>query len=234
MFFFARIFLAGYAIALSIAQGYSQTPTKAFLTGHFDYTRDTSFVRVDNKYTTRDIYLKKQTYAAYKKMYAAALKDGVELSIMSGTRSFNDQVYKWELKWHSAEFSGIKNLAAKTTKLLRWWSMPGTSRHHWGTDIDLANIKLAYYKTPPGERMYAWLKANAAKFGFYQPFCAGRCIGYREERWHWSYLPLSKNYLHEYIRQVTYADIFGFDGSKTAEELGVIKNWVQGINPVCK
>ena len=95
-------------------------------------------------------------------------------------------------------------------------------------------MNLTYYKGDAGKRMFAWLSKNAAKFGFYQPFCCNRKTGYQEERWHWSYLPLSKLYLHEYIKQVTYADIVGFNGSKSAEQLGIIKNWVLGINPECK
>ncbi len=112
--------------------------------------------------------------------------------------------------------------------------MPGTSRHHWGTDIDMTNMNLSFYKSAAGKKMFNWLTKNAAKFGFYQPFNAGRSTGYQEEKWHWSYVPLSKIYLQEYIKQVSYADIFGFDGSHTAKELGIIQNWVLGINPVCK
>lgn len=234
---FARIFiLAGYAVVLHIPPVYSQTKliAKTFLTGRYDYTRDTSFIKVDSRYSHNCVYLKKETYAAYQKMYAAALKDGVTLSIISGTRNFNDQHYKWDTKWRDRQFAGIKNAAVKTTKLLQWWSMPGTSRHHWGTDIDMTSMKLDFYRSSKGKKMFAWLTKNAARFGFYQPFSAGRTTGYREEKWHWSYLPLSKIYLREYIKQVSYTDIFGFDGSSTARRLGIIQNWVLGVNPVCK
>lgn len=181
MHFFKRKFvLIWIAIALFIDYGCAQSRniSKAFLTGHYDYTRDTSFIKIDSRYSTRGIFLKKQTYRAYVKMYAAALKDGVELSIISGTRSFNDQCYKWGSEWNSPQFSEIKNTPAKAIKLLRWWSMPGTSRHHWGTDIDLTHITIAYYKTAAGKKMYEWMINNASKFGFYQPFNAGRQAGY--------------------------------------------------------
>ena len=147
MQFFARIFfLAWISIVLFVLKMNAQPRaiTKAFLMGHYDYTRDTSFIKVASRYSDRDVFLKKETYRAYVKMYAAALKDGVELNIVSGTRSFSDQCYKWESKWNDPQFSGIKNTAAKALKLLRWWSMPGTSRHHWGTDIDLTNILIHY------------------------------------------------------------------------------------------
>jgi D-alanyl-D-alanine carboxypeptidase len=229
-------FLTWLPFAFFIPCNYAQNRviTKAFLTGHYDYTTDTAFIKVDSRYANRGIFLQKTTYRAYIKMYAAALKDGVELSIMSGTRSFDDQHYKWESEWNSAQFAEIKNTATKAEKLLRWWSMPGTSRHHWGTDIDLVHIKPAWYQAAEGKKMYEWLVKNASKYGFYQPFNAGRASGYQEEKWHWSYLPLSKIYLNEYTKQVTCKDILGFDGCSAAKELNVLNNWVLGINPVCK
>ena len=208
--------------------------TKAFLTGRVNYTRDTSFIKIAPKYSGNSVYLKKETYSAYQKMYAAALKDGIQLHIISGTRSFNDQHYKWDSKWHDSEFAGIKDKKTKASKLLRWWSMPGTSRHHWGTDMDLVNMKPAYYQTKAGKKVYDWMTSNAAKFGFFQPFNAGRTTGYQEEKWHWSYLPLARIYLKEYLRQVTYADINGFPGSEAASKLDVINSQVLAINPLGK
>jgi zinc D-Ala-D-Ala carboxypeptidase len=234
---FARIFILTVLLVAffsSCCHAQNKAITKAFLTGRFDYSRDTSFIKVDSRYTTRIIYLQKATYRAYVKMYTAALKEGVELSIISGTRSFDDQCYKWGSKWNDPQFAGIENTTERAAKLLRWWSMPGTSRHHWGTDIDFTNMTVAYFKTPAGRKMYLWLQNNAAKYGFYQPFCAGRAKGYQEEKWHWSYLPLSKIYLEEYIKQVTYADIKGFDGCNAAKPLDVINNWILAVNPGCK
>lgn len=227
----AVAFFAAFALH---AHAQNNSITKAFLTGRVNYTRDTSFTKVAPKYSGNTVYLKKETYSAYQKMYAAALKDGIQLHIISGTRSFNDQHYKWDSKWHDSEFAGIKNKKTKASKLLRWWSMPGTSRHHWGTDMDLVNMKPAYYQTKAGKKVYDWMTKNAAKFGFFQPFNAGRTTGYQEEKWHWSYLPLAKIYLKEYLRQVTYADINGFPGSEAAVELDVINSQVLAINPVGK
>lgn len=207
---------------------------KPFLTGRYSFTKDTSFVKVGVNYSVNTVYLKKETYRAYLKMYEAALKDGVKLTIISGTRSFDDQLYKWNAEWNDPKFSGIKNTTAKVKKLLRWWSMPGTSRHHWGTDIDLTNLKLAFYKTPKGKRMYEWLSKNASTYGFYQPFNANRQTGYQEEKWHWSYLSLSRIYLKEYLKQVTYNDINGFSGWQAAKTLDVINTQVLAINAACK
>ncbi len=212
--------------------GYAQS--KDFLMGRHNFTRDTSFVRVSKQFAKNTVYLKKETYKAFLKMQQAAFQSGISLSIISGTRSFNDQRYKWELKWHANEFTNIKNTKQKAIKLLRWWSMPSTSRHHWGTDIDLNNMEVAYYQTKEGKKLYSWLAKNASKFGFQQPFNANRVNGYQEEKWHWSYVPLSINYLRAYVKQVSNADINGFLGFQAAKDLDLIKNWILAVNPSCK
>lgn len=72
--------------------------------------------------------------------------------------------------------------------------MPTTSRHHWGTDTDINSVDPEYFDVEPGLSEYKWLRANAYKFGFCQPYNAKniRPIGYNEEKWHWSFMPISK------------------------------------------
>ncbi|GAB3923971.1 M15 family metallopeptidase [Mucilaginibacter myungsuensis] len=207
---------------------------KNFLLGRYDPARDTSFCKVDHIYTERAVYLKKKVYTAYKRMYAAALKDGIKLNIISGTRTFNDQCYKWGSKWTADQFAHLTDKAARSEQLLRWWSMPGTSRHHWGSEMDLVNLKLAFFKTAEGKRVYNWLVTNAPNFGFQQPFNAGRTTGYQEEKWHWSYVPLAKIYLAEYVKQISYRDINGFSGCEAAQKLDVINNRVLAVNGACR
>jgi len=229
-----NIFALFLLAIISIAANAQSKIGKDFLLGRFDYTKDTSFIKVNGRYADNVTYLQKTTYAAYKKMYAAALKDGIKLNIISGTRSFDNQSSIWKAKWNDPQFAAIENTAARVTELLRWSSMPGTSRHHWGTDMDLVTLQPEYFNTHAGKKMYAWMQKNAATYGFYQPFTADRETGYKEEKWHWSYLPLSKLYLNEYVKQITYTDINGFDGYIAAEEIKAIDNWVLGVNLACK
>ena len=56
--------------------------------------------------------------------------------------------------------------AAKT--ILLYSSMPTTSRHHWGTDMDINSLENSYFASGQGLKEYTWLKKNAAKFGFCQ------------------------------------------------------------------
>jgi len=112
--------------------------------------------------------------------------------------------------------------------------MPSTSRHHWGTDMDLNNLNNKFFDSGEGLKIYTWLKAHGAEYGFCQPYTTkeGGRTGYEEERWHWSYLPLSGEFLNQYKKEVTYKDITGFEGSEVAKPMGVIKNYVEGV--ACK
>jgi LAS superfamily LD-carboxypeptidase LdcB len=205
--------------------------TKAFVLGKFAFTADTTFVKVDKAYASKTIYLKKETYAAFKKMYAAARKEGIKLTILSGTRNFDYQKGIWERKWNA--YALLAPLE-RAKKILQFSSMPATSRHHWGTDMDLANLNNSYFENGVGKKMYDWLRKHGPTYGFYQVYTdkkTGR-TGYNMEKWHWSYLPLAKQYLNFYNQYITYEDINsanGFKGAELAAQLDVIKQYVNGI-----
>lgn len=214
------------------------------LLGIFNQKKDTSFALIPVKYCSKEgMYLRKETIAAFVKMYEAAKKEGVSLKIISATRNFNEQKSIWEAKWNGSRLVNGKNLAqtikdpverAKT--ILRYSSMPGTSRHHWGTDMDLNSLENVYFTTAEGKKTYEWLKKNAATFGFCQPYSVKnetRPNGYEEEKWHWSYIPLSSDLLKEYSKKIKPENISGFTGSETAAKLKVIEFYVKGINPEC-
>jgi LAS superfamily LD-carboxypeptidase LdcB len=133
--------------------------------------------------------------------------------------------------------SAYSNPKKRTEKILNYSSMPGTSRHHWGTDIDINNKSPDYWNTEKGMKEYSWLSTHAKEFGFCQTYNtkeADRATGYNTEKWHWSYTPLAKNLLIQYEETVNYSDITGFPGSKTAEELNIIEDYVSSINPECR
>lgn len=211
--------------------------TKDFLLGKINYRTDTSlFVKVDKAYTWNHVFLGKETYKAFIEMHDAALKDGVRLVPISGCRTFNDQQCIWENKWKSDEYMAIPEEKERALSILKYVAMPGTSRHHWGTEIDFNSAKLAYYEAGQGKRMYEWLQNNAHKYGFYQPYTPlndDRPKGYQEEKWHWSYLPLSGIFVREFARQIAPEDLCEFEGSRTARPLEIIKYWVLGIHGSC-
>ena len=190
------------------------------------------------------MYLRKETIAAFVKMYDAAKKEGVNLKIISATRNFSEQKSIWEAKWNGSRLVNGKNLS-QTIKdpverakiILRYSSMPGTSRHHWGTDMDLNSLENSYFNSAEGKKIYEWLKKNAAAFGFCQPYSMKnetRLNGYEEEKWHWSYIPLSSVILKEYLQKIKPENITGFAGAETAGKLNIIEHYVKGVNPECR
>lgn len=216
----------------------------AFLTGKFDPATKPGFTEVDLEYGGRPgMFLLEETYIAYIKMFYAAQFSGVTLSVVSATRNFEYQKWIWDAKWYGNLPADGKNLflfekdpMKKAQIILKYTSMPGTSRHHWGTDIDINSIDTAYFETPEGIMVYEWLTKNAYRYGFCQPFDAKeqRRKGYEQEKWHWSYMPLAEPFLYAYHKKVDYSNITGFAGSELAPKLDVIQNYVLAVKMDCK
>jgi LAS superfamily LD-carboxypeptidase LdcB len=237
------ILTAFVLLLLSIKVVSGQTIDKKYLLGQFDETKDNWFVKIDSQYARGSAvgkFLRKESYEAFVKMANAAKKEGVILFIISATRNFTSQKSIWENKWNGKTLVEGKNLTTiadlpeRAKMILLYSSMPGTSRHHWGTDMDLNSLDNSYFASGEGLKIYQWLQVHAAEFDFCQPYTSkatGRS-GYEEEKWHWSYLPLSKELLKEYKKQIRYADISGFKGSEVAKKLKVIDSYVDGV--ACK
>ena len=87
--------------------------------------------------------------------------------------------------------------------ILCWSAIPGGSRHHWGSDVDVIDAAAV----PPGYtvelvpseyamdgifgRLSQWLDPNMRRFGFFQPYRTDRG-GVSPEPWHLSYAPVSQ------------------------------------------
>jgi len=98
-------------------------------------------------------------------MYEAAQNDGITLIIVSGFRSYEYQKKLWEDKWFGYTAVNNEDLYLtipddfeRTKEILKYTAMPGTSRHHWGTDIDLNSVEPSYFKTDEGKKIYEWLQ----------------------------------------------------------------------------
>jgi len=202
--------------------------SKSDLLGQLEPEKHPAYSRVPDAYTTQSTFLRTEALEAFLKMHRAAQKAGVNLYIVSGTRNRARQIEIWMEKWN--RFTG--DTLERLEEILQYSSMPGTSRHHWGTDFDLNSVDSAYFETADGAKIYAWLAENAFDYGFYQPYVKkgeARQNGYREEKWHWSYYPISNQMLIAYKRVVSYRDIRGFAGSNYAERLNVIGHFVEGL-----
>ena len=214
----------------------------SLLTGRFDPSRDTNFVRLPDSLTDADgaYLLHRDAAAALTLMVAAAEADGVALRVRSATRNHERQAQIWTAKWTGARtLSNGVNLgtadlsdSAKARMILLYSSMPGTSRHHWGTDVDFNAFENDYFDSGRGAEEYAWLREHGPGFGFFQPYTSkdGGRTGYEEERWHWSYGPLSRKLLAAYREQIGYEDIGGFPGAEVAREVRAIEEYVYGVD----
>lgn len=216
-----------------------------FVTGDFDPTQHPDFTIIDASHADQDDRLmQKDAYSAFKKMYAAAKAEGINLKIKSATRNFDYQKGIWERKWTgktklsdgtdvSKDISIAKD---KALKILEYSSMPGTSRHHWGTDIDLNSFENTWFTKGEGLKLYNWMIEHAHEYGYCQPYTpkgTNRPYGYNEEKWHWSYTPLSDNYTRIASEYLQDSMISGFAGAETASEIGVVKKYILGINHSC-
>lgn len=214
---------------------HAAAPTKDFLMGKTRFAEDTNFVLIEDAYTTLlppNNYIQKQTYRAFLKMREAALADGIELYVTSASRNFWIQRIIWEEKWAASKIqAGVE----RARDILKYSSMCGTSRHHWGTELDFNTPKLKFWNSPKGVETYRWLCENAHKYGFYQPYTAksgkqgGRTTGYNEEVWHWSYYPLANIYMQQYRWKIKEKDLKNFLGEEYVQALKIIEHYVFGV-----
>lgn len=204
---------------------------KNFLLGKFNPAKNDYFVEIPITYASRrGMYIQKEVLNSFVLMFNSAKSDGIDLKIVSATRSFYRQKEIWDKKWNRYDDLDEYNRAIE---ILKYSSMPGTSRHHWGTDIDINSLSTEYFQSGNGLKEYLWLVENAERFGFCEPYKnknEGKRTGYEDEPWHWSYFPLSKEYLKLYKMQITYDNIDGFEGCNIAKEIDVINNFVLGID----
>lgn len=220
-------------------------PTVDYLMGKFDPAKHPDFILIPTAYANREgMYLRKDAFEAYKKMHAAAKADGVDLVIISATRPFNYQKGIWEAKWNGSKLVDGKDLSktmpdskTRALKILEYSSMPGTSRHHWGTDFDLNDLEDEYFQSGAGKKVYEWLSAHAAEYGFcqvYTPKGPERPHGYNEEKWHWSYVPVARQLTDFAAHHLKDEMITGFQGAEAAKTIGVVEKYVLGVNPACR
>jgi D-alanyl-D-alanine carboxypeptidase len=206
--------------------------TRAMLHGRVDPASDSAFARIPSELSTKsNLFLRQDALEAFKNMASAARSAGITLKVISATRSWEHQRSIWNRKWNSPKYMGFEPLQ-RAERILEYSSMPGSSRHHWGTDLDLNSLENAYFEEGSGAAVYAWLTQNAADYGFVQVYGDQRNgrPGYREEKWHWSYWPLAQDFLRCYLEEQENHSFDGFDGAEFSDSLGIVERYVAGID----
>ena len=145
---------------------------------------------------------------AFDKMRAAAAKEGIDFQVVSSYRSYAHQNRIWERKYKQYTSEGLSPSQA-IDKIIAYSTIPGTSRHHWGTDVDIVDasakatgdllVPSKFHGNGPFCRFKEWMDKNANEFGFYLVYTdnAGR-NGFKYEPWHYSFRALSLDYLKAY------------------------------------
>jgi len=220
------------------------TITIDFITGRFEPSSNDDFILIPEKYADRaNMFMHKEAFLAFEKLWAAAKEAGHTLVIRSAARNFKYQKGIWERKWSGSTqlsdgtyASQIENRAERAIKILEYSSMPGTSRHHWGTDIDFNSFENSWFESGEGLALFNWLVDNAESFGYCRPYTSKDAVrphGYNEEKWHWSYRPLASKYLTYAKEKLNNNAISGFLGSEQAATIDVVNKYVFGVNPLC-
>jgi len=141
---------------------------------------------------------------------------GFDLRVASAFRSFERQLLIWNNK-----VSGLRPVLDKTGTaidinslnddekvftILHWSALPGASRHHWGTDVDVYDasrmpegyeLQLTLEETENGgpfAEFHQWLTQELqGGSSFFRPYIpdAG---GVSPEPWHLSYAPLAHSF----------------------------------------
>lgn len=201
----AILLLLGYlmpAFSADTGDFYGAVSATSYLSGDFVAAKHPDFVKIQGikqANPNRRLWLRKDAAGALQKMLQAFRQHhpDVPFVITSASRSFAYQRGIWERKWRRNR--GIKDQRQRLLKTLQFSAMPGASRHHWGTEFDLWPLENSYYKKGKGLVLYNWLRENAMTYGYCQPYTAGRAEGHNEERWHWSYKPMAKVYLQQWL-----------------------------------
>jgi LAS superfamily LD-carboxypeptidase LdcB len=157
--------------------------------------------------------LHRHAIAAFLQLRRSAAVAGFEVAPVSAFRDFARQLSIWNRKWSGdtplndpqGKILDCARLSAaeRVDAILHWSALPGASRHHWGTDLDLIDrralapgyrvqlISAEYVGPGPFAPLAGWLESNAARFGFFRPF-RGVLSGVQAEPWHFSFAPVAE------------------------------------------
>ena len=156
--------------------------------------------------------LHKAVAQPFSALCTAAKAAGIEIKIVSAFRSYQRQAAIWQAKLagnrpvydQDGQVIDISSLTgkAKLDAVLLYSALPGASRHHWGTELDVYDAGAVspdykpqlepaeYGPNGPFYRLQQWLSVYAAEFGFFLPYQRFQG-GVAAEPWHISYQPLA-------------------------------------------
>ena len=153
--------------------------------------------------------------AALLALAAEASTHNIDLVALSGFRDFDRQLAIWNGKFRGErpllDLHGhpldVRTMNAEgiVRAILAWSALPGASRHHWGTDVDVYDraalpigapqlVVSEYVRDGVFAALVAFLDARALHYGFFRPYDSDRG-GVQPEPWHLSYAPVASTAL---------------------------------------
>ncbi len=187
----------------------------------------------------KGINLRATAHDAFVEMKKAAYEDGIDLKVVSSYRNFERQAGIWERKF--IRYTDDDNLTpmAAIDKIIEYSTIPGTSRHHWGTDIDLVDgnktvtgdvlVPSKFGSGGPYEDFKKWMDEHANTFDFYLVYTDdAKRKGFKFEPWHYSFAPLSVPMLTQFRKKniLTLLEQEDFIGSEHFTN-GFLTNYIQ-------
>lgn len=114
---------------------------------------------------------------AWTRMRNSAAEDGIDLQVVSAFRSASYQLAIIERKIERG---------LSMDEILRVSAAPGYSEHHSGRVVDVtcpgyAALEEEFERSPA----FAWLRHDAARFGFHLSYPRDNIHGIAYEPWHW-------------------------------------------------
>ncbi len=149
-----------------------------------------------------------KAYSSFIKMQSRAYKEKISIKVVSAYRSFEKQKQIFENKYSKFTSEGMTPQQA-ISKIIEYSTIPGTSRHHWGTDVDIYDGSVSqpasileeenYLDEGAYVKMKKWLDKHAKSYGFVEVYTnKPNRKGFKYEPWHFSYAPLAKPMLAAY------------------------------------
>ncbi len=161
----------------------------------------------------QDVKIHPQILDALLELIDKSKSAGFDLRVASGFRSFERQLVIWNDKAKGLRAVldkmgiavDIHSLSddEKIFAILQWSALPGASRHHWGTDIDVYDasrliegyqLQLTLEETENGgpfAEFHLWLTDELRQGSyFFRPYVPG-AGSISPEPWHLSYAPLA-------------------------------------------
>ena len=219
----------------------------SFAASNMHESKDVLMGKVLPVLTGKNVRLRETAARQFGLMVDAAKKDGLRLYSTSSHRDYERQMKIWNEKYTKYELEGLTGKAI-IDKIVKFSSIPGTSRHHWGTDCDVTDLNIwqpentldacHYEECGVYAQLGKWLIENTAKYGFVLAYNEDlKRTGFNPEPWHYSFADLSRPVYRNYIKLIKPQDL-GNPLLKGNELLTIpyleeyIQKYVKGINTI--